>query len=400
MKVVVLGAAGAMGRVAARHLATSAGIDELVLADLDGDAADVVAQGIGGGRASATACDVLDPAAIRRLLEPADLVVNCAGPFFRLGVPTLRAAIDTGTAYLDICDDPDPTIEMLGLDDQARAAGVVAVIGMGASPGVSNLLAVRAARRLDVVHDCFTGWSLDESREATPEERQADGLVRPDGSPAGAVVHFMEQIHGDVAVVHGGDLVRRAPLEAVDLDHPGVGRGTGYVVGHPEPVTLHRSLGVTGRSANLVLVDDGATAAFLRGLQRDLDRGHLTLDQAARAMLAPPTTRQAKAALGGVRLRCAGSLPRMFAWVSGTIDGRPAVAGCHVTTMPSGMAGATSIPAALAVAQLLERAPAPGVHAPEAVIDADRLLADLAPLCVHPVDGADALAPVVVSLER
>jgi hypothetical protein len=165
-------------------------------------------------------------------------------------------------------------------------------------------------------------------------------------------------------------------------------------------VTLHRSLGITGRSANLVLVDDGATAAFLRGLQRDLDCGELTLDQAARIMLAPPATRQAKAVIGGLRLRCAGPLPRMFAWVSGTIDGRPAVAGCHVTTMPHGMAGATSIPATLAVAQVLERAPSPGVHAPEAVIDEDRLLTDLAPFCLDPVGDADALAPVVVTTDR
>ena len=408
MQVVVLGAAGEMGRVAAAHLAANEAISDLVLADLDGERAEAVRRrvGAGAGRLRSTACDVLDGRAIRQLLDGADLVVNCAGPFFRLGIPSVRAAIDTSTTYLDICDDPEPTIEMLRLDEAAREADVAVVVGMGASPGVSNLLARRAASRLDTVHDCYTGWSLDDSADPSPAPAVPSGattgpfddaLRRPDGSPSGAVVHFMEQIHGEVAVVEDGELVRRPPLAAVDLDYPGVGRGTAYVVGHPEPVTLHRSLGVTGHSCNLVLVDDGATVAFLRGLQRDLDGGRLTLDEAAGLMLSPPPARVAEAALVGAGLGTGGPLPRLFAWLRGTVSGEPAVATCHVTTMPAGMAGATSIPAALAAGQLLERRPAPGVHPPEAVIDPDRLLTELIPSCAARVTDLAALAPVHVA---
>ena len=395
MHVVVLGAAGDMGRTAVRQLARNEAITELVLADLDHEgAASLVAsiEGNAGGRVSAARCDVLDDLEGRRVLDRADLVLNCAGPFFRLGVPALHAAIDTTTTYIDICDDPEPTIEMLALDERAREAGVVAVIGMGASPGVSNLLALRAARRLDSVRDCFTGWSLDDSTDGDEA-----GLAHADGSPSSAVVHFMEQIHGTVAVVEDGELVHRPPLEPVVLEFPGLGNGTGYVVGHPEPVTLHRSLGVGGRSCNLVLVRDGATAAFLRGIQKDLDDGDLDLQAAARALLKPSVTRLTKAAIGGATLRGAGSLPPLFACVTGTIDGREATVGCHVTAMPRGMAGSTSIPAALAAGQLLAARPAPGAYAPESVIDADRLLSDLIPWCTTAVADVDQLAPVQIS---
>lgn len=395
MQVVVMGAAGDMGRTAARQLARNETITELVVADRDAEGAAALAASIAPGAAgsvTAKGCDVLDELEVRRLLDRADLVVNCAGPFFRLGVPSLLAAIDTTTTYLDICDDPEPTIEMLALDQRAREAGVAAVVGMGASPGISNLLALRAARRLDSVRDCYTGWSLDDSTDGDDAPP-----AHADGSPSSAVVHFMEQIHGTVAVVEDGVLVRRPPLEAVTLDFPSLGRGTGYVVGHPEPVTLHRSLGVSGRSCNLVLVRDGATAAFLRGIQQDLDDGDLDLHTAARALLKPSPMRLTKAAIGGAMLRGSGSLPLLFACVTGSVDGRDASVGCHVTAMPRGMAGSTSIPAALAAGQLLDAPPMPGVHAPESVIDPDRLFTDLIPFCTTAVADVDQLAPVQIA---
>lgn len=401
MKVIVLGAGGGMGAVAARHLALAEEIDELVVADIDEARAAQVASAMAqsSGRVRAEQCDVLDDRRIRRLLDDAALVVNCTGPFFQLGVRTLAAALDTGTTYLDICDDPEPTVEMLALDQAARDAGVAAVVGMGASPGLSNLLAARAARRLDTVHDCITGWSLDEATDGSDVTEDREALIDHDGSPAGAVIHFMEQIHGTVPVVVDGALVRRPPLEAVDLDYPGLGRGTGYVVGHPEPITLHRSLGVTGRSCNLVLVADGATASFLRGLRDGLDGGGLDLAGAGKMLLAPTTGRTAKAALGGIRLRGRGSLPSLFAWVAGSAGGVRTTVGCHLTSLPRGMSGATSVPAALAARQLLGSPPAPGVHPPEAVIDADRLLTDLLPFCTTPVGGLDELAPVRVATQ-
>jgi NAD(P)-dependent dehydrogenase (short-subunit alcohol dehydrogenase family) len=432
-RVVVMGAGGEMGRVAARMLATNEAIAELVLADVDLARAQRAAASIGSapeapagvgaepGRTQASPlahprlltrpsvrvehCDVFDSNVVRRLLDDADLVVGCAGPFFRVGVPILEAAIDTGTTYLDICDDPEPTIEMLQLDGAARRAGVAAVVGMGASPGVSNLLAARAAHHLDTVTDCMTGWSLDDEvaeRDGAGAVLDADtgGLIGPDGTPTGAVIHFMEQIHGTVPVVEGGVLVHRAPLGAVEIDYPGLGRGTGYVVGHPEPITLHRSFGVAGRSCNVVLVADPATAAYLRGVQRDLDRGAIDLEQAGRALLSPTARRTARAVVDGARLRGSGPLPRLFALVRGTAGGHDAVVGCHVTAMPRGMAGATSIPAALAVDQLLRTAPPAGVHPPEAVVDGDRLLADLVTHCVRPPDGLDALAPVSIRLSE
>lgn len=399
MRVVVLGAAGEMGRVASRVLSQNDEITDLILVDRDPNGVAGTALSIrpdARNNVSSLVCDVLVKHELHSILDNADLVLNCSGPFFRVGLPSLVAAIETRTTYIDICDDPDPTIQMFELHNEAKEAGVEAIIGMGASPGVSNLLALRASTYLDEVHDCFTGWSLDDSSNG--EDKAA--LEQPDGNPTGALIHFMEQIHGSVAVVKDGELVRRPPLEAISLDYPSLGSGTGYVVGHPEPVTLHKSLKVKGQSCNLVLVSDGGTAAYLRGLQKGLDDGKLDLVDAAKLLLKPSAMRIASAAITGTVMQGSGSLPPLFALLRGVKDGRQVSVGCHVTTLPRGMAGATSIPAALAAIQVLTRGPIPGVHAPESVIDGNELFTKLIPFCTNQVQSVSDLAPVVVSVTQ
>jgi saccharopine dehydrogenase-like NADP-dependent oxidoreductase len=395
MRCVVLGGAGGMGATACRHLAAAAGVGELVVADRDGERAARVAAGLAAAPARVTsrAADLLDAAATRALLAGADLVLNCAGPFFRLGVPTLEAALAAGTPYVDICDDPEPTLAMLALDEAARRAGVFAVIGMGASPGLSNLLAQRAARRLDRVTDCFTVWPLDgaSGQNAAENPRAAAAVGAP---PSAAAVHLMEQISGRIRVIEDGRIVQRAPLEAVALDYLGAGAGTAYTVGHPEPLTLVRTLRVLGRCANLMLLRP-STAAYLHALRGELDRGTLTREAAAAKLLAPPAGGALLAAARGLAWPGAGSLPPFFALLTGERAGRRLAVGCHVTSLPAGMDGATAIPAALGAAQLLRAPPPPGVHPPDAAIDGEALLAALAPLCPGAPESADALAPVV-----
>jgi len=57
---------------------------------------------------------------------------------------------------------------MIKLDANAKSAGVSATIGLGASPGLTNLMALIAIRELDEVTTVYTGWdagvaTLDET---------------------------------------------------------------------------------------------------------------------------------------------------------------------------------------------------------------------------------------------
>src|SRR6266498_4486218 len=122
MRALVLGGAGAMGRWTVRDLTESVGVDEVCVADADGP---------------------------RRAFEPVDVVANCA--FHATNVPVMEACADTGTHYVDLGGLFHTTRRQLTLNDRFAAAGATAVIGMGASPGTTNVMAALAARELDKV---------------------------------------------------------------------------------------------------------------------------------------------------------------------------------------------------------------------------------------------------------
>ncbi len=386
-KVVVLGGAGAMARPALGILARRSDVAEVVIADRDhGALQEAVAALADVGPARAAVVDALDPVALRELLGDADLLVNTAGPFFRLGVPVLEAAIDTATDYVDICDDWEPTLDMLQRDGRARSAGVTAVVGIGASPGSSNMLAALAARELDSVEDLHTGWPVDVPFVGDDPEEDAVS------HPSAAAVHWMQQLSGTIRLLAGGELVDQTPLRAVALNYPGAGRGTAYTVGHPEPITLARTCSVAGASACVMVVTAG-TAAYLMTLQDDIDGGKLSLEGAAAIIATPTARRYTRALVRSARLAGPGALPPFFALATGLRGGVAHTVGARMVASPLGMAKATGVPLALAAGQILDGAVhLPGVHPPDAVLDPGRFFDELAPHCDPPrAAGADVV---------
>ncbi|MBA0548619.1 hypothetical protein Golob_019708 [Gossypium lobatum] len=68
-----------------------------------------------------------------------DLVVHAAGPFQQSQKCTvLEAAIETQTAYLDVCDDTNYAFCAKSLKDRAVGANIPAITTGGIYPGVSN----------------------------------------------------------------------------------------------------------------------------------------------------------------------------------------------------------------------------------------------------------------------
>lgn len=156
MRALVLGGAGAMGRWTVRDLTESVGVDEVCVADADGPRAMETAGwaaaragSTGTARIWGTALDAAEPDALRRAFEPVDVVANCA--FHATNVPVMEACADTGTHYVDLGGLFHTTRRQLTLHDRFAAAGVTAVVGMGASPGTTNVMAALAARELEAV---------------------------------------------------------------------------------------------------------------------------------------------------------------------------------------------------------------------------------------------------------
>jgi lysine 6-dehydrogenase len=158
MRVVVVGGAGAMGRWTVRDLTESEGVGEVVVSDLGGSGAGEAAGWAaarsgsnGSAQVSGLALDAGDGEALRRAFDGADVVCNCA--VYATNLPVMEACADAGTHYVDLGGLFHTTRRQLDLHDRFAAAGVTAVVGMGGSPGTTNVLAALAGRGLEVVEE-------------------------------------------------------------------------------------------------------------------------------------------------------------------------------------------------------------------------------------------------------
>jgi saccharopine dehydrogenase-like NADP-dependent oxidoreductase len=373
MRVVALGGAGGVGRHAVAVARTLPGVTHMVVADRDGEAARRVGEELGVVH---TAVDVTDGPALHRVLSDADVVLNTVGPSYRFGVPILDAAIAAGCHYLDVCDDWEPTLEMLDRHDAARDAGVVAVIGLGASPGVSNLLARLAIEALDVPQEVFTGWDLSV---AVPD------AAGP--SPSAATVHGLHQLSGTVRVWRDGRTVDEPPLQSLHLDVPGFGSGRVWTIGHPEAVTLPRTWPALRTSLN-VMHAPWWHVVGVRGLAALIDSGRVSVRTAAtwaERLEGPPPNPRALSEAIWARTR----LPPLFAVARGERKGEPAVVSAVIAAFPEGgMGAATGIPLAMGLRLFHgEHVLQPGVWTPESTISPRPFLDGLAPHCGRSPDG-------------
>ena len=355
MKVVVLGGAGDMGRAVVAAVAADPRIDSVLVADLDLERSGKVAANV-GAKAEAVAVDVTDGPALKAMFAEVDIVLNAVGPFHIFGPPVLEAAIAAGVDYADLNDDWEPTLAMLDLHDRAALAGVTAIIGIGASPGITNLLAVVAATALNEVDVLLTGW------------RAGAGLPKAEvGGPpvtaSAAVSHWVHNCADSIRVWRDHALIAADPLERHEVNYPGRGAGAVWTVGHPEPITLPRTFPGLRLCLNVMASRPGLIEAVRRvgGRYR---AGELSLQEASDALLVEPGRRGPSAGEPA-------PFPEMFAVAEGLCNGVATRIGVSAIVAPDeSMAAATAIPLAVC-AGMLARAEISqhGVFAPEEAID-------------------------------
>ncbi|HEX2220204.1 MAG TPA: saccharopine dehydrogenase C-terminal domain-containing protein [Gemmatimonadales bacterium] len=263
MKVLMLGA-GAVGTVSALKFVQQATVEQLVVADAVSARASHLVDRLADSRVSALGLDAADREAVARTIRDtgSTLVLNAALPVTNLEV--MRACLDAGCDYIDLASggtdtDGIPKLEdQFALDREFRAAGRLALLGMGADPGTTNVYAAYAAKHL-----------LD----TVTEIRVRDGDNSVCQGHDGFVAAFSPWVFIDECLCKAvswreGRYHLEEPLTGRErFDFPELGALDCYYVDHEESKTLPRFFpGV--RTVDFKLCMDAVTVETLRVMKR------------------------------------------------------------------------------------------------------------------------------------
>ena len=263
MKVLVLGA-GAVGTVSALKFVQDAMLEQLVIADAVSARASLLADRLCDPRVSYRRLDARDRTAVATAIRDTGttILLNAALPATNLDV--MRACLDAGCHYIDMAsagtdDDGIPKMEdQFALDAEFKAAGRIALLGMGADPGTSNVYAAYAAKHL-----------LDEVTELHVRDGDNSVCQGHDGFVAAfSPWVFIDECLCDAVSYREGRYHLEPPLTGFEpFDFPDLGVLNCYYVDHEESRTLPKYF-PTARVVDFKLCMDDVTIETLRVMKR------------------------------------------------------------------------------------------------------------------------------------
>ena len=263
MKVLMLGA-GAVGTVSALKFVQQATLEQLVVADAVSARASLLTDRLRDPRVRSLALDAGDRAAVAHAIREtgSTLVLNAALPATNLHV--MRACLDAGADYIDLASggtdaDGIPKMEdQFALDAEFRAAGRMALLGMGADPGTTNVYAAYAAKHL-----------LDSVTEIRVRDGDNSVCQGHDGFVAAfSPWVFIDECLCKAVSWRDGRYHMEEPLSGFEpFDFPELGVLNCFYVDHEESKTLPRRF-PRARVIDFKLCMDEVTVETLRVMRR------------------------------------------------------------------------------------------------------------------------------------
>ena len=237
MNILILGGAGMMSAGTARDLLSelSPGVTRIVAADASADRLAALKAALPDPRLETRTVDVTDEAAIAALLSDCDLCINGVPTFAGLQMAIFEACLKAGRPYADFGGMGVYTVKQKAWHDRFIAAGVTAVIGLGADPGLSNLICRASADRLDEIDSINLYWTATRLGPPSP-------VLMPPYSVSTVLAEFANTSQQFI----NGRLVEVPPqsgAETLDLPAP-FGRTTFIHTQHSEPLTVPFAKGI------------------------------------------------------------------------------------------------------------------------------------------------------------
>jgi saccharopine dehydrogenase-like NADP-dependent oxidoreductase len=226
MKVLSLGGAGAVCQHATRDLAEFSDYDQIVIGDYNVAAAERLAAEIDDPRVRVLKVDANDYDGLVRTFKGYDVILN--GLPWKYDLAVTRACVEAGVSGLDVSTEED----QWSYDAAAKEKGMVFIPGMGATPGITNVMARRGADQLDEVDDIQINFAAFRCPAPAP----------------GLLITFLWEFHPKTEsrlYYQDGEFIWVGPFEGSKMvDFPGpIGEQEVVYIPHPETRTMPKSLG-------------------------------------------------------------------------------------------------------------------------------------------------------------
>lgn len=361
MKVLVVGGTGGMGQGVARDLIKQERIEKVTLGDINTDPERVQEKLRASSKVSLMKIDVNDHTGMVGAIKGVDVVVNCAGPFYKTAVAVARAAVEAKVNYIDICDDYEAAQILFAsdIDAAAKQAGITVLTGMGSDPGTNNVLVKWYADRLDRVDEIYLYWVVSIAELA-----------------GAAWDHSLHMVLGKIPQYIDGKLVEVDGGGGEEVEHflDPLGECLISYVGHPQPITIPRYI----KDVKTVVIKGALIPVWVdRLIKEQKDMGLLgnepmevkgtkvvPYDLALKLWNTIPEGRDNGPAASGLKVIVKGERQGKQVTYTADIVGR--------------MAPGTGLPASIAALMMdAGEVTVKGVVAPEGCIDPDRFLAEL-----------------------
>jgi saccharopine dehydrogenase-like NADP-dependent oxidoreductase len=234
---VVLGA-GAMGRITARDLAeTAPNGSTVVIADADANVAARVTSSLPRSRhlvLRSASVDAAEPRRVAALLKSVNAFAIINATHHRFNIAVMDAALAAGAHYCDLGGLFHHTRAQLRRHATWKSADRLALVGIGAAPGIVNVLARSAADTMDVVREIHVAVAgVDRTR----------GRRMPPFGVSYSVRTLLEEASQPAAVFRDGRVRFEPPMSgAHEVRFPSpVGWQVPALTLHSEVATLPRS---------------------------------------------------------------------------------------------------------------------------------------------------------------
>ena len=231
MKALVVGASGQIGAMTVKDLVDHYKAD-VVAADLNLAGVKNVAKSTNPNKVTPVRLDVSDEKALSNALKGADVVLNSA--WYELNMTIMTAAIKAGVHYTDLGGFYDGTLKQLKLNKKAKDAGITCVLGIGSTPGVTNVCGAAGANRLDSV-DAISIYCTWGTKKKSTEAAM----------PAYSIRTVIDEMTQEPGIVDKGKKMKVPIMSgetSVVMPEP-AGKVVAYYIKHSEPATMADYIG-------------------------------------------------------------------------------------------------------------------------------------------------------------